>query len=401
MTPGNAEQIFKSLACGAVVILLGAAGAGLPPGGSPTGSAGLGSLDYAFRFATAIASDPKDQAKAQEAVMQEYIARGAAQEAISRIDRMSGWRQATVLADLAASEAKAGRKDSAQKLIGRAEQLEGSTTGWEGPRVQSHIAAALALMGEVKPAREISETLSSQDPRQYKGPAAYTVASGHLMRGELEPALAELRALDGDPDMDTALWRTRGYLLVGKTGILSATQRLQGLEAALESAGVLDGWIRIEIAQDAAAELTRLGRSDKARKALEDAQATALGLPESLASKAVPMTELARSWGAIGEAKRSRDLLRQVEPAAAQAMDIDRPSLYARIASVTRGIGDTNRSDKLYDQALSAAESLRNARPRALAAVDICRFLGRDGIDPKGALKSRLEGLLTGLKDPW
>lgn len=401
MIPRNTERLLKTLACGTALILLGAAGTVLPAGGAATSNAGLASLDYAFRFATAISSDPKDQAKAQEAVMQDYIARGAGQEAISRVDRMSGWRQATVLADLAASEAKAGRKESAQQLLERAEQLESVTAGWEGPRIQSHIAAALALMGEVKPAREISETLSSQDPRQYKGPAAYTVASGHLMRGELEPAMAELRALDGDPDMDTALWRTRGYLLVGKTARLSATQRLQGMESALESARVLDGWIRIEIAQDAAAELTKLGRSDKARKALDDAQATALALPESLASKAVPMAELARSWGAIGDVRRARDLLKQVEPAAEWAMDIDRPSVYARFASVRRSIGDTGRAEKLTDQALSAAESLRNARPRALAAVDICRFLGRDGIDPQGLLKSRLEGLLTGLKEPW
>ncbi len=398
MTDRNSWRSWQTLACALAVLgFLGAARSA----DSAVPGAGLGSLDYAFRFATAITSDPKDQAKAQEAVMQDYITRGATREALARIDRMVGWRQGTVLADLAASEARAGRRESASDLVGRAEQVESASSGWEGPRIQAHIAAALAVMGEMKPAQEITENLSSQDPRQYKGRAGYTIASGHLMRGEFEPAMVELRSLDGDPDIDTALWRTRGYLLVGKTGQLQAAQRLQGLEAALESAQVLDGWIRIEIAQDAADQLAGLGYPEKARRALQEAEATALALPETLASKATLMADLARAWGKLGEAGRARRLLGKAEPAAAQALDIDRPSVYARFASARRALGDAAKADRLYQQAFAAAEGLKNARPRALAVVDICRFLGRDGVEPTGAIKARLDSLLGGLKDPW
>src|SRR5262245_8048285 len=219
---------WEILACGLGALLaLGASKPGAPAAAGP----GLGSLDYAFRFASAIASDAKDRAKAQEAVIQDYIARGATREALARVDQMAGWRQATVLADLAASEARAGRKSAASELLGRAEQAESASSGWEGPRIQAHIAAAHAAMGEMKLAQEIAGNLSSQDPREYKGRAGYTIASGHLMRGEFEPAMAELRALDPDADIDTALWRTRGYLLVGQYESVAAEKRLQALDA--------------------------------------------------------------------------------------------------------------------------------------------------------------------------
>src|SRR4029450_10285001 len=62
-----------------VVILAAifASAAATSPAGAATTTAtpspGLASLDLAFRFATAIQSDPKDQAKAQEAVIRDLL----------------------------------------------------------------------------------------------------------------------------------------------------------------------------------------------------------------------------------------------------------------------------------------------------------------------------------------
>jgi hypothetical protein len=42
-----------------------------------------------------------------------------------------------------------------------------------------------------------------------------------------------------------------------------------------------------------------------------------------------------------------------------------------------------------------------NARPRALAAVDICRSLARNRVDVKAGMQGRLDALLAGLRDPW
>src|SRR5882672_6845910 len=56
-------------------------------------------LDSAFRFATAIEADPKDQAMAQEDVVSELTALGRLEEAGLRAAEIKGWRQGTSYAD--------------------------------------------------------------------------------------------------------------------------------------------------------------------------------------------------------------------------------------------------------------------------------------------------------------
>jgi hypothetical protein len=113
------------------------------------------------------------------------------------------------------------------------------------------------------------------------------------------------------------------------------------------------------------------------------------------------MAQVAQGWAEAGEKSRARTLLLEAEPAAAKAFDIDRPGAYARLASAWRALGDTKQANRLTALAISSAESLRNARPRALSAVDICRSLGRDGVEPDPGTRGRLELLLANLKDPW
>jgi hypothetical protein len=62
---------------------------------------------------------------------------------------------------------------------------------------------------------------------------------------------------------------------------------------------------------------------------------------------------------------------------------------------------DEDDSRRLFDTALSEAESLVNARPRALAVVAVCRSMGRSGFELDEATRSRLDALFAGLKDPW
>jgi hypothetical protein len=54
---------------------------------------GVAALDQAFRFASAIRSDPKDRALSQEAVIRAYVAAGALDAGAARAGEVSGWRQ--------------------------------------------------------------------------------------------------------------------------------------------------------------------------------------------------------------------------------------------------------------------------------------------------------------------
>lgn len=383
--------------CAAGVLFLSPARA---TGGSSS-KTGLVAFDYAFRFATAIQKDPKDQAKAQEAVLQDLLLRGEQGEVISRVEQIQGWRRGVVYADSAAAAAKAGRAEEARRLLGRAEEVRAGTSGWEGPRIGAHIASALAQLGEIQPASQITQELDAADPRQYTGRSAWTLALGHASKGEFSPAMEALRPLDGDGDLDVAAWRTKGYVALGRESRFTESQRLEALDAAMTSSANLSGWSQAEANQEIAQAFRTLGRNDRARQALEMAEKAALSLPDAMAERIPVLAELARSWGEAGDPARGRELLRRVEPAAAQALDIDRPAAYARLASVRHDLGDESAARRLYGEAFRAAESLVNARPRALAVVDICRSLGREGIDPDVKTKSRLDSLLGGLRDPW
>ena len=82
-------------------------------------------------------------------------------------------------------------------------------------------------------------------------------------------------------------------------------------------------------------------------------------------------------------------------------MLIERPGLFGEVAAAYHAIGDADAARRGYDVAFAAAEGLENARPRALAVVHICRTMGRDGIEPSTAVRTRLEALYAGLRAPW
>ena len=82
-------------------------------------------------------------------------------------------------------------------------------------------------------------------------------------------------------------------------------------------------------------------------------------------------------------------------------MDLSRAAVYANIGNSWQQLGRSADALRLYDQALNAAESLVNARPRALSIVQVCRSLGRSGLEMSPALRARLDKLYSGLKAPW
>ncbi len=357
-------------------------------------------LDYAFRFATAIVSDDKDRSRAQEDVVGDYGIAGAFVEARDRAFRIEGWRRGTALADLAGALVKEGRAAEARDLLQAAEEVRQATGGWQGPRIAAHIAAALALLGEEERANAIATRLSDED-RQYFGPSVATAAIGRAGRGDLEGALQRLSGLDADPDMDVAWARTEGYLEIARLAARDTPMRDRALMAARRSADGLPGWKKAEGLARVADALARHGKAEEARVALGDAETIAGGLPSSMPVKVEILADLARIGGAVGDPDGARRLLGETEGSVAATPAIDRPGLYARIGGAYARLGQRKDARRLYERALEDTGNLANARPRALAAVEVCRLLGEDAGPLLDPVRVRLDQLLAGLKDPW
>jgi hypothetical protein len=372
-----------------------------PAGAAPSAAnPSLDALDYAFRFATAIKSDARDRAKAQELALGEYAAAGAYDEAARRAPEIEGWRRGMLYATVATQLAREGRADEARTFIGKAEEVRQNTSGWENPRISSQVAEALALLGDTRQSNRLTAELATADPIQYAGRAAATDAVGAAMQGDFEQGMTKLRALESNNDLDTAWGRTTGYLALAKHADAPQASRLEALDAARASAESLPLERRLDGLLQIAPEYTALGRKGNAKKTVASAAALVAAIPAS--AEAIPgFIAVGQTWAEIGEPEKARKSLQQAEGLVSQALSIDQPGLIERIASAYRRVPDAERAHRLDLEAIDNAVAMRLSRPRAISISAICRQMGKDGVVPDEALRSRLESLLAGLGEPW
>jgi len=361
----------------------------------------LVALDYAFRFASAIETDPKDRGAAQEKVALDYAAAGAFQQAVAAATKIDDWRRGTAFADIATLLARAGRKTEAAALVDKASSFGKTITGWPARRVDSHVAQALTALGRADEAEKLAGSLAVADPQQYSGSSVATVAAGNAAQGDYAGASARLDRLEKDPDMEAAWWRTAGYVALARQEIHPHAERVGALRKARLAVDGISGWKKAEALRSVAECAGLLGERKVAAEALDSAEKIVLSLADTTPMKAPLISNLARSLGTAGETAQAAALLEKAILAAPRSLEIDRPAIYANIASSFSALGEAQRARELFDRSLTEAASLQNSRPRALAVVEVCRFLSRSQIEPDAALRSRLDGLLGGLGDPW
>jgi len=358
-------------------------------------------LDYAFKFASAIVSDAKDMGKAQEAVVWDLTSAGAWRDAEDAAAKVVGWRRGSAYADLATALAKAGRADEAKRILAKAEAFRPTIDGWQNLRVASHVAAAYAALGDTDSARTLAVAVATEDAQQYGGMSTATIAAGLAAKGQFDGAAGELDRLKDAKDLDDAWWRTVGYVDMSRQESLSHDQRVKALASARDSADGIPGWKKAEALESIADEYRKLRLPIEAKAAVQVAQGILVLLPDTMPIKAPLLSNCARAWAGLGDKDKARSLLVQVESLAPKVQEIERPAVYANAASSFAAIKDTASAKRLYVQALEQAAGLVNARPRALAVVEICRSIGKSGVGLDEPTRARLDSLYAGLKDPW
>lgn len=369
------------------------------PGAAAT--AGIPALDYAFRFASAITPDPKDRAKAQQLAIDAFAAAGAWDEALKRADAVEGWRRGVVYADLAEGLARAGRRDEAKRLVGKAEAVRAGVDGWQNPRVASRIAAALAAIGETGQARAMAAKVASEDPQQYGGATAATEAAHLAASGDVDAALRQLRDLAGSNDLEVAWARASAALAIGRRPEAPAKSRAKALEEAKRSAAPLPLELRLQTLFGVASAYDDLDRRGDARASLQEAAGLVEALPAGDAARVPFLIDLGAAWAAAGAPDRGRAALAGAEPLVAKSLVIDQPGLLARLASGWRKLPDAAAAKRLDTRALDAAAAMTISRPRALSVAAICRQWGADGVTLDAPTRARLDALLAGLGEPW
>lgn len=384
----------KSIPASAVLCVFAAASAAIPS------DSGRKALDWGFEFASAIVSDEKDRSRAQESIVLEYALSGDLDEAAKRAERMDGWRQGVAFAEVAAELGRRGKPDEARRVLGKAEVVRTKTQGWQGLRIASHIAWAEAILGDRDRSTRQAETLAEAD-RQYAGKAAATLAISLTREENVEEALRVLAAVDSSADPDSGWWKFYGHIEASRVPTLGKKERRRLLDAGRSAAGKLAPWLRVENLPILALEYRKVGRKKEARSCLEESEAIVREMGDREPLKGPLAAEVARAWAQLGVPEKGRDLLASVDPTVEKVPVIEQPAVLANLAAAWMLAGDETISSRLLDEALDRAGSLVNARPRALAVVEICRTMGRFDLALTPEREARLRTMREGLGDPW
>jgi hypothetical protein len=259
---------------------------------------------------------------------------------------------------------------------------------------------AQAALGDAEAAKQITGDLAAND-RQYNGMAVVANARVLASRGQFDSAMAEIRKTEGETDYEFALGRISAYLELAKRVGFSRDQRLTALRAARATAEEIPVWTRIDLLVATAKEYRNLEAEGEARQTLETAETLGRGLARTSMVRASVLSSLAEGWVVLGEPGRAKEILADAAAGLTEMQAIDRPEMLARIAAVTVEVPDPDLAQRRFNQALTEAEALVNARPRALAAVGICRALARTGLVLDAPTANRLDALRRGLKAPW
>lgn len=357
-------------------------------------------LERAFAFASAIETDPKDKAMAQSAVALEALALEDGEQAAALADEVSGWQRGVLYAEIAAWHGKAGRPEQARAFLAKAEEFQRTQEGWQGPRIRAHVATALSALGDADAAHAINDGLAQND-RQYNGMAVVSNARLVARRSGFDAAMAEIRKTEQETDYEFALGRASAYLELGENASFTPEQRLKALRAARATAEEVAVWSRADLLVSAGKSFAKLDAQKDTKEALEAATALGRSLATTSMVRAGVLSNVSLAWIEAGDAARARDLLNDAATGLKDIQAIDRPEMLARIAAVTVKLPDADLAKARFDEALAQAATLTNARPRALAAVGVCRALARAGVIPDADLSARLDALRKGLRAPW
>lgn len=369
--------------------------------GTPVDKNGNESLEWAFKFASAIDPDPKDKAMAQESVVIDYAAAGDLARAAGLAGEIDGWRRGTAYADIAMQYARAGNLEKAGEFIRRAQLVRSSIKTWEGQRIDAKVAKAEALLGRTDQVKTTAGALTREDERQYAERGAATVAFGEASSGNFDEAMALLDSMGERKGLEATWWRYDTCLELSRHAGLTPEQRKRALTEALEAAGTVPGWKQGEALALVAVELEKAGLHDKALDAVTRAGVIARNMSATMPAKGEILVTVARAWEEMSKNAEAIKLLEMAENEAAVPNVIYHPATYARIASVYRLLGDETNATRLNEMAITVAEGLENARPRALAVVEICRSMGLSNVAPDQETVKRFDALYIGLDDPW
>lgn len=359
-------------------------------------------LDSAMQTASSLPEKAHARVKSrlQRDVAETAIETGRTSAAIRYADAIADWRAGEVLALAAQSLARAGRRAEAEACLAKAVDAAGRAEDWMRDQLNTEIGVAFATLGQFEQARR------------------YGAIAPAELTGKVEARIVEVcppQDLDRESEaFDRAI--ATGSLDIVRSGIdgqfaiwaRDPGQPARSAHAEESIRGGLRGLpvdLQIRTRLRLADLLARAGRSDDARRELDDA-ARMFAATELDSELSAPLVRvLAAAQVRHGDVQAARELVQRAskryQQDAAQLADIDRADYLRSLAEAQLSLGDRDLALRTWAQALEAGCQNPNARPRAEDLCRTCLSMARCGVEPTPTMKATMAQIAGGLKSPW
>jgi hypothetical protein len=352
-------------------------------------------IEEAWQFACAISNDANDRAACQAKTARAWLDAADPARAVRAASEIQDWRGLAVIADAASWWAARGQTNEAMSALLEAQHRAPGVKDWPYDRLQMHLARAKALLGMKADLDLLAQVY--RDNRDYAGAVQAARALEAVRRGSVEEALAHLDQISKQQHLDLLSARAAGFREMAASDQLSVEKASQLLKLAWDSAAAVPGWRKFDLQFELIDSLGGTKLEPQTREYLTTLTGNLKTDPLPDHIRATRLAEAAVRWGRLGETQMVAQLgARAVELMRASMELIERPALIARLAEAHAAAGEKEKAGTLLGEALDVAAGLLNARPRAIAALDVALSQARCGVDSKTFADKRhamLEGL--------
>ncbi|MBU3727923.1 MAG: hypothetical protein FGM37_01555 [Phycisphaerales bacterium] len=368
-------------------------------------------LDEAFAVASSIPEEPhlRDRAKAQEWCASAALTLDQVDRALQYAERMSTWRQATMLADIAGWHAERGDTAQMEQLAERALSLAPTARDWQQERIRVHAARAYAKAG--RDARAAALASGVGEAERGKVEAVVAGRGGPASDARTLPAPVFTAQMDQVDEwimtLNFDLTRNAAEVCIALyRGCQDNPERCARVERSITAAnGKLPPDIRIANLLALAEIAESAGHRDRAVPMVEAAEAvlnSGTWMPED---EIVQIAAIALGKHAIGRSDEARTDLAQALAAFDERrdsiIDIYRAAPLRAVAVTQARMGQAKEALQTFRRAVEEGTGNPNARPRAEDLAETCVAMSVSGVDPGDEGRRRIRQIREGLKDPW
>lgn len=329
----------------------------------------------AWAAASAITNDAQDQATWQMRVLAAGSGLGLpADELEQKARQLTGWWKWGALADLAFDLAVRQQTNEARRLALEALYKSPLFREDEHDRILLRALWALAALGDVP--------LLSEYETRYAGvgrTAAEVRRAAAIARAVQDGTWSSLSAIDSLPDersdADTE-FRLRLARLVAAR--LKGDERNEWADALWAKTADTSGYRRIDERLELIDTFGEFVGPERMRAWLEQVASDIANEPAPAYVRALQWADLAHARAAAGDVAGARAAAGHGRRLAEQSDGIERPVILGRVARALSRAGDVSEAEAVFAEALEAARSLENLRPRSIALARI--YLAQAGV---------------------